>query len=84
MKLTTIQCGWIILKILHKNKNKKDKCNQSAHFSGRQNTLHNTIIQALENDEKKFVYHLSDDTNHNSVMTFCIIMDIIKNYPEVI
>ena len=55
---------------------------QSAHFSGRQYTLHNTSIQAPKYGERKYVYHLSDETNHDSVLTFCIIMNIIKNYPE--
>ena len=50
---------------------------QSAHFPGRQCTLHNTV-----NGEKNYAYHLSDDTNHKSVMTFNIIVDIIKNYSE--
>ena len=30
------------------------------------------------------MYHLSDDTNHDSVLTFYIIKDIIHNHPEVI
>ena len=33
---------------------------------------------------KKYIYHLSDETNHDSVMTFYIIKDIIKSHPEVI
>ena len=56
---------------------------QSAHFSGRQHMLHNTVIQS-PNDEKLYVYHLSDDTNHDSVLRFYIIKDIIHNHPEVI
>ena len=56
---------------------------QSAHFSGRQHMLHNTVIQS-PNDEKVYVYHLSDNTNHDSVLTFYIIKDIIHNHPEVI
>ena len=55
---------------------------QSTHFSGRQHTLHNTAIQS-PNDEKVYVYHLSDDMNHNSVLTFYIIKDIIHNHLEV-
>ena len=45
--------------------------------------LHNTVIQS-PNDEKVYVYHLSGDTNHSSVLTFYIIKDIIHNHPEVI
>ena len=45
--------------------------------------LHNTVIQS-PNDEKVYVYHLSEDTNHNSVLTFYIIKDIIHNDPKVI
>ena len=63
---------------------KEKKQLQSAHFSGRQHTLHNTVIQAPKNDEKKYIYPLSDNTNHDSVMTFYIIKDIIKSHPEVI
>ena len=55
---------------------------QSAHFSGRQHTLHDTVLQAPKNG--KHIYHLSDDTNHDSVMTFSIIKDIIHCHPEVI
>ena len=33
---------------------------------------------------KRCVYHLSDNTNHDSVLTFYIIKDIIHNHPEVI
>ena len=51
---------------------------QSAHFSGKPHTLHNTVIHTLKNGEKKYVYHLSDDTNHDSVMTFHIIMESLK------
>ena len=56
---------------------------QSAQFWGRQHTLHNTVIQSA-NDEKVYVYHLSDDTNDDSVLTFNIIKDITHNRPEVI
>ena len=48
---------------------------QSAHFSGRQHTLHNTVIQSPNEGESVYVYHLSDDTNYGSVLTFFIIRD---------
>ena len=57
---------------------------QSAHFSGKQYTLHNTVLQAPKNGKHTYIYHLSDDTNHDSVMTFSIIKDIIHCHPEVI
>ena len=61
----------------------KKKQVQSAHFSGRHHTLHNTIIQGPD-AKILYVYHLSDDTNHDSVMTFHIIRDILKHHPEII
>ena len=62
-----------------------EKCQvQSTHFLGKQHTLHNTIIQSPRNGEKKYVYHLPDDTNHDSIMTFEIIKDIITKHPEII
>ena len=36
---------------------------QSAHFSGRQHTLHCCVHHQKE-DQINYVYHLSDDTNH--------------------
>ena len=50
----------------------KKKQVQSAYFSGRQHTLHNTVIQSPDS-KILHVYHLSDDTNHDSVMTFHIL-----------
>ena len=55
---------------------------QSSHYSGAQQTCHCIIIKnnyAMTH----YVYHISDDTNHDSVMTFTIIRDIIEKYPEV-
>ena len=37
---------------------------QDAHFSGKQYSLHRSIVEPGEN---KYVYHLSDDTNHGPV-----------------
>ena len=51
---------------------------QPAHFSGKQHTLHNTVIQSPDG-KILYVYYLSDDPNHDSVMTFHIIRDILKN-----
>ena len=55
---------------------------QSAHFSGRQQTLHCCVIE--KNGEHEYIYHLSDDKLHDSEMTFSIIEDIIKNNPSII
>ena len=49
---------------------------QSAHFSGKQQTLHDTLIVC--NGKNKYVYHLSDDTNHDSVMTKEILQRVIQ------
>ena len=45
---------------------------QSAHFSGRQHILHNTVIQS-PGGENLYLYNLSDDTNHDNILTFYII-----------
>ena len=55
---------------------------QSTHFSGRQHTLHDSLIQ--NGNEYMYIYHISDDTNHDSIMTNEIIMSIITNYPMII
>ena len=55
---------------------------QSAHFSGRQYTLHCTVLE--EGDSVSYLYHLSNDTRHDSVMRFTILEDILKEYPHVI
>ena len=55
---------------------------QSAHFSGKQQTLHDSLIQ--NKGHHHYVYHLSNDTNHDSVMTEAILNDLIANYPEII
>ena len=57
---------------------------QSAHFSGRQHTLHDALIRSPASKEFKYVYYIGDDTNQDSVMTLIIIRDIIKAHPEVI
>ena len=57
---------------------------QSAHYSGTQQTLHNTLMKAPFNRKRTFVYHLLNDTNHDSILTFTILEDIISKHPEVI
>ena len=53
---------------------------RSAHFSGKQQTLHCCVFE--KSGDMKFLYHLSDDKHRDSVM-LCI-QDIIENYPSVI
>ena len=67
---------------------------QSARYSGKQHTLHDTLIQYPESDtpgsdkisKKKYtyLYHISDDTNHDSTLTDYILEDTIKLLPELI
>ena len=64
------------IKLVEKNQS------QSAHFSGKQQTLHDTLI--VHKGVKKYIYHLSDDTNHDSVMTMEILKTILKDHPEII
>ena len=52
---------------------------QSAHFSGKQQTLHDILIS--NNGINTYMYH---DTNHDSVMTFEILKTVVKEHPEVI
>ena len=80
IKQSTIPFDWVILKILPLNEKKQV---QSAHFSGRQHTFHNTVIQGPD-AKILYVYYLPDDINHDSVMTFHIIRDILKHHPQII
>ena len=57
---------------------------QSAHFSGKQHLLHNAIIKKSNDANVTSVYHLPDDTNHDSVMMFEIIENNINDHPKVI
>ena len=57
---------------------------QSAHYSGKQQTLHDVLIRQPSTNVNKYVYHLSDDTNHDSVMTRKILEEIVIHYPQVI
>ena len=55
---------------------------KSAHFSGKKQTLHDPLIQ--NKGHHHYVYHLSNDTSHDSVMTKAILNDLRANYPEII
>lgn len=50
---------------------------QSAHFSNRQYTLHCAIVTPFE---KKYHYHLSDDTKHDAVFVDHVLRDLIAEY----
>ena len=44
---------------------------QSAHFLGKQQTLHDSLL--FHKHKNQYIYHLSNDTNHDSVMTSMIL-----------
>ena len=50
---------------------------QSAHFSGRQFTLHCAIVEPTE---QRYHYHLSNDTKHDGIFVDHVIRDIIQQY----
>ena len=50
---------------------------QDAHFSGKQYSLH---YSKGEPGENKYVYHLSDDTNHDPVFVNEVLEDIFKRW----
>ena len=50
---------------------------QSAHFSGKQLTLHCSVVNPVNN---RYQFHLSDDTNHDSIFVDHVIRDIIDKY----
>ena len=50
---------------------------QSAHFSGKQFSLHCAITEPFE---KRYFYHLSDDTKHDGIFVDLVIRNIIQRY----
>ena len=50
---------------------------QDAHFSGKQYSLRRSSVEPYEN---KYVYHLSDDTNHDLVFLNEVLEDIFKHW----
>ena len=56
---------------------------QSAHFSGKEQTLHCTVL-AESIDNNRYIYHLSDDTLHDSTMTFHVLESIVREHPNTI
>ena len=59
----------------------KSEC-QSEHFSGKEQTLHCTVL--ANPNSNTYIYHLSDDTIHDAVMTFHVLESIITEHPELI
>ena len=55
---------------------------QSAHFSGKQQTLHCCVMEKQEGNT--YIHHLSDDTRRDCIMSFEVLTNIIYHYPEVI
>ena len=51
---------------------------QNAHFSGKQQSLYCSIV-IDENDAMIYVYHLSDDTGHDSTFVDEVLNDIFGN-----
>ena len=77
--------------ILHFDSNKNIKFNpkheaQNANFSGRQHTLHCGVLLDNENGivTNQFVFHLSDNTTHDSVINLSIIENILEAYPQIV
>ena len=50
---------------------------QSAHFSGKQFTLHCAIVEPVK---YRYHYHISDDTKHDPFFVDYVIWDIIQKY----
>ena len=50
---------------------------QDTHFPGKLYSLHCSIV---EPGEKKYVYHLSDDTNHDPTFVNEVLEDIFKRW----
>ena len=57
---------------------------QDAHFSGKQTSLHCTVIHTPNLSEKDFqyAYHFSDDKNHDASFTISMTSDLLKQFPD--
>ena len=73
-------CGWTIHRTLHLRK--KNKFSQPIILG--YNIPYMTLLIHPCNKGKHFLCHISDDTNHDAVLTFSVINDIIKRFPQVI
>ena len=54
------------------------------HFSGKQQTLHITVLHSPKNENHTLIYQLWDYTNHDRILTFGIIEDITAKDLELI
>jgi hypothetical protein len=59
----------------------KSEC-QSEHFSGKEQTLHCAVLAYPTRNN--YIYHLSDDTIHDAIMTFYVLESIMSEHPELI
>ena len=50
---------------------------QSAHFSNKQYTLHCAIATPFD---RRYHYHLSEDTKHDGIFVDHVLRDLIANY----
>ena len=50
---------------------------QNTHFSGKQFTLHCALVLP---GQPKYVYHLSDDTTHDSFFVHQVLTDVITKW----
>ena len=50
---------------------------QSAHFSGKQFTLHCAVVEPVQ---YRYHYHISDDTKHDPFFVDFVVRDIIAKY----
>lgn len=61
---------------------------QDAHFSGKQISLHCTVVRKPDQDIM-YAYHLSDDRTHDASFTECVLEDLLtvspgwENYPVI-
>ena len=81
------ECPYTILHVDYSENIKLTPKNevQHAHFSGRQHTLHCSVLyKSNVKGDHEFLYHLSNDTNHDSVMTRNVIEDVLIRYPAIV
>ena len=57
---------------------------QDAHFSGKQTSLHCTVVTKPFFPEKEpyYVYHLSDCKIHDSIFTTTVTRDVLDKFPD--
>ena len=55
---------------------------QDAHFSSKQTSLHCTVATKPFIGEKFYLYHLSDDKNHDAAYTISVMEDLLLKFPD--